>query len=112
MKNGKSVMVGGSPGGRSIINTMVNLISAYSENKYSGREIIDLPRINHNWMPDELLVETGKFDIETLNKLKQKGQIIKDVIALGDAHTIFIDETKIKYHGEADKRLRGSAVAY
>ena len=112
MKNGKPVMVSGSPGGRSIINTMVNLISAYSENKYSGREIIDLPRINHNWMPDELLVETGKFDIETLNKLKQKGQIIKDIIALGDAHTIFIDETKIKYHGEADKRLRGSAVAY
>ena len=53
-KNGKLVLVTGSPGGRTIINTVFTVVLGVTEYGLTGREAVDLARIHHQWMPDRL----------------------------------------------------------
>ena len=55
-KNGKLVLITGSPGGRTIINTVLTVVLGVTEYGLTGREAVDLPRIHHQWMPDRISV--------------------------------------------------------
>ncbi|MCB0834549.1 MAG: gamma-glutamyltransferase, partial [Bacteroidetes bacterium] len=75
-------------------------------------QAVDAPRLNHNWLPDEVKVERGRWPEEMLRALRMRGHPIKEVQFLGDAHSIGYDEGKNQYVGEADFRRYGSADAY
>ncbi len=112
LKDGKPFLITGSPGGRTIINTVFQIIIGVIDYQLTLRESIDRARFNHNWIPDTLLVEKDRWSNSTLEALKSKGHIIEAVKFLGDAHSIGIDPATGIYYGEADKRRMGWAEAF
>ena len=60
-KNGKLVLITGSPGGRTIINTVLTVVLGVTEYGLTGREAVDLPRIHHQWMPDRISYEEDQL---------------------------------------------------
>jgi gamma-glutamyltranspeptidase/glutathione hydrolase len=112
VKDGKPFLVTGSPGGRTIINTVLLVITGVIDNNCSLRESIDRARFNHNWMPDTVLVEKNRWKEPALKILRSKGHRIEFVDFLGDAHSIWIDPATGMYYGEADNRRMGWAEGY
>ena len=57
LKDGKLVLVTGSPGGRTIINTVFTIVLGVVEYGLTGREAVDLARMHHQWLPDRVTIE-------------------------------------------------------
>ena len=108
-KNGKPVLVTGSPGGRTIINTVLCVVTNVIDFGMDVRAAVDAPRQHHQWFPDELAVE-GK-DAELVKKLTALGHKVRGH-KQGDAHSIRIDQRTGTYHGAADRRINGKAAGY
>ena len=91
-RNGTLVLVTGSPGGRTIINTVFNVVLDVLEFGMNVREAVDAPRMDHEWMPDAVRIERAGADPALLDALKAMGHL--DVSAggtQGDANSIAID---------------------
>src|SRR4030095_15172096 len=56
-KSSRLVLVTGSPGGRTIINTVLNIVLYVTAWEATGRDAIDSPRSHHQWLPDTLTIE-------------------------------------------------------
>jgi gamma-glutamyltranspeptidase/glutathione hydrolase len=110
IKDGKVYMITGSPGGRTIINTVLNVIVNVIDFKMPIQDAIDAPRMDHKWMPDLLRLEQEGITEELIESLKAMGHTIKG--RQGDAHSILIDPITGLYYGAADKRSQGSAIGY
>lgn len=108
-KDGKLRLVAGSPGGRTIINTVLCVVVNVIDFEMDIQAAVDAPRQHHQWFPDRLTVESN--DQQLINALKAKGHnVIKS--RQGDAHCIWIDPKTGHYHGGADQRLSGKAAGY
>ena len=57
LKDGKVVLLTGSPGGRTIINTVFTIVLGVVEYGLNGRQAVDLARMHHQWLPDRVTVE-------------------------------------------------------
>lgn len=112
VKNGKTVMITGSPGGRTIINTVLNVIINVIDFKMGIQDAVDGFRMDHEWMPDIIRIEKGALTEEVEEALKAMGHKIRIIEIQGDAHSIFIDPKTGIYYGAADKRRGGSAIGY
>ncbi len=115
VKDGQTFIITGSPGGRTIINTVLNVIINVLDFQMSIQDAVDAPRINHEWMPDRLRLERKGLEDGVIPSLIALGHTIKDSSRpwrQGDAHSILVDPRTGLYHGAADKRSRGSAVGY
>jgi gamma-glutamyltranspeptidase/glutathione hydrolase len=77
-KNGKLFMVAGSPGGSTIITTVLQAILNVYEYNLSMQEAVNAPRFHHQWLPDLITFEPNAFDNTTINKLKAKGYLINE----------------------------------
>lgn len=110
-KDGKLVLVLGSPGGPTIINTVMNTILNFLEFKLNVQQAVDAPRFHHQWMPDKLILEPG-FSPDTLELLRSRGHQIEFRNAIGDCHAIAVDSRTGEWLGAADPRLGGKAVGY
>lgn len=108
--NGKPVLVTGSPGGRTIPNTVLSVVTNVIDFGMDVRAAVDAPRQHHQWFPDELQVE--RADAECVKKLEAFGHKVKAVRQQGDAHSIWIDPRSGTYHGAADRRVNGKAAGY
>jgi gamma-glutamyltranspeptidase/glutathione hydrolase len=113
-KDGKPVLVTGSPGGRTIINTVLNIVVDVVDFDMDVRAAVDAPRCHHQWFPDQLRVEPGlaKSHPETIEALRKMGHVVELEAKQGDAHSIVIDAKAGVYRGAADHRLSGKAVGY
>ena len=112
-KNGKVVLVTGSPGGRTIPSTVLGVLLGFMEFGYNGRQAVDAPRINHQWMPDRGTVETDATPVipqSTLDALAAMGHSVR-AGGGGSAHSIWVDQSKGIAYGVADKRQSGSFAA-
>ncbi|HEV3145544.1 MAG TPA: gamma-glutamyltransferase, partial [Gemmataceae bacterium] len=109
-KNGKPLLITGSPGSRTIINTVLCITVNVIDFDIDIRSAVDAPRMHHAWFPDEILMEKGtppelRRQLQTLgHKLGEAKQ--------GDAHSIWIDPKTGVYYGAADKRIHGKASGY
>ena len=56
-RDGKLVLITGSPGGRTIINTVLTIVLGVTEYGLTGREAVDLTRMHHQWLPDSVSIE-------------------------------------------------------
>jgi len=103
-KNGKLVLVTGSPGGRTIINTVFTIVFGVVEYGLTGRQAVDLPRLNHEWLPDTAQIERdGAPSEDVFTALTGMGHSIRPGSRQGDAESIWIAPDGTPY-GVNDKR--------
>lgn len=108
-RGGKPVLVTGSPGGRTIPNTVLCVVTNVIDFDMDLQRAVDAPRQHHQWFPDELLLE-GK-DAELVRKLEGLGHKVR-THKQGDAHSIWVEPKTGLYHGAADRRINGKAAGY
>lgn len=109
LKNGKPVLITGSPGGRTIINTVLCVVLNVTEFEMSIEDAVSAPRMHHQWLPDAAKFEGVKQHPELMKGLKALGHTVAEA-KQGDAHSIWIDPKQGTRVGVADKRLDGKAV--
>jgi gamma-glutamyltranspeptidase/glutathione hydrolase len=89
-KNGKLLMVVGTPGGSTIITsvfqTILNVL-AFGQNM---QEAVAAPRFHHQWLPDEIAVEKNAITPATRSYLEAKGYILKERGAIGRVDAILV----------------------
>ncbi len=111
-KDGQLRLVTGSPGGRTIPNTVLNVVLGVTAFGEGVRAAVDAPRIHHQWMPDTATFEAGAADSAALALLRAKGQAIREVRAgsIGDAHSIVYDAATRTARAANDKRSADSGA--
>ncbi|WKK77905.2 gamma-glutamyltransferase [Marivirga salinae] len=72
-KNNYPFLVIGSPGGRTIINTVFQTVLATTVYDYPMAQAIEAPKIHHQWLPDHIVYEEYKMAPETLKSLEEMG---------------------------------------
>lgn len=118
LKDGKLLLVTGSPGGPTIINTVLQVILNVVDHKMPVAQAVESPRVHHQWMPDQLSFERYSISADTLALLKAKGHTVVERQSYeggyqGDAETIAINPTTNARLGAADPRKPDSrAVGY
>ena len=80
----------GTPGGTTITNTVLQVISNVIDHGMNLQEAIDSPRIHHQWLPDEIRMESG-FSPDTIDILKAKGHKIAMTNFIGEVAAILYD---------------------
>jgi gamma-glutamyltranspeptidase/glutathione hydrolase len=109
LKDGTPVLITGSPGGRTIINTVLCVVLNVTEFDMPIDEAVSAPRLHHQWLPDTARFEGAKQYPELMTKLEALGHTVGEH-RQGDAHSIWIDPKTGTRTGAADKRLDGKAV--
>jgi gamma-glutamyltranspeptidase / glutathione hydrolase len=102
-KDGKVVLITGSPGGRTIINTVFTVVFATTEFGMTVRQAVDAPRMHHQWLPDSVTIERSGAPEDLVAKLTAMGHTVKTTTAQGDANSIGVDAAGVAW-GAADKR--------
>jgi gamma-glutamyltranspeptidase/glutathione hydrolase len=102
-KGGKVVLITGSPGGRTIINTVFCVVLGVTEFGMSVRAAVDAPRMHHQWMPDAVTIERAGATDDLVQKLRAMGHTVNTGGAQGDANSIAVDAGGTAW-GAADKR--------
>lgn len=112
-KNGTLFMVLGTPGGSTIITSVLQTILNVSEFKMTMQDAVNAPRFHHQWLPDEIIIEPEKFDATTIQSLEKKGYKINEKFApvIGKIDAILVLPNG-KLEGGADKRGDDKAVGY
>lgn len=113
LKAGKPYFAIGSPGGPTIINTVLQVILNVIDFRMNLQQAIDMPRVHHQWLPDEIRYEPFGLSRDTIEALKQRGHALTDTPRyIGDAHGIMIEPDTGMRLGASDARLDGRAVGY
>ncbi|WP_375459952.1 gamma-glutamyltransferase [uncultured Enterovirga sp.] len=106
-RDGRLVLVTGSPGGSRIITTVLQVIVGVVDFGLNIAEAVAAPRIHHQWRPDALLVETG-LSPDTLTLLRQRGHKVVVGASSGSANSIAVTPEGLA--GASDPRQRGTAA--
>jgi len=108
---GKPVLVVGSPGGRTIINTVLGIIINHLVHGLPIQDAVDSPRLHHQWLPDKLLVEAGAITAATRLALEKMGHTVEQRGGTqGSAMAISVGEDG-KLEAGCDRRRPDSAAA-
>jgi gamma-glutamyltranspeptidase/glutathione hydrolase len=103
----------GSPGGPTIINTVLCIITNVIDYEMNVQQAIDAPRIHHQWLPDELTGEPFGLSGDTQRALTARGHTLAKKRYLGDAEGIMIEEkTGVRLGATDPRRSDGLAVGY
>jgi gamma-glutamyltranspeptidase / glutathione hydrolase len=106
-KDGKVILVTGSPGGRTITNTVLQIIVNTIDHGMDIQAAIDAPRMHHAAFPDEIKMERLADRLALVDQLKARGHKVAEHIQ-GDAHSIAIDANGVRKAG-VDHRIMGKA---
>jgi gamma-glutamyltranspeptidase/glutathione hydrolase len=110
VKNGKVALVTGSPGGRTIINTVFTVVVGVAEYGLTGREAVDLARMHHQWLPDSATIEPAGATETVLAALRAMGHEVRAGARQGDAATIWVAPDGTPY-GVNDTRSADSKAS-
>ncbi|MGE0696305.1 MAG: gamma-glutamyltransferase [Pirellulales bacterium] len=114
-RGGKTLLVTGSPGGRTIINTVLQVIVNVVDYRLDAPAAVAAPRLHQAWLPDRVLVEPRLAELHpaALDGLRALGHTIKqNEEAQGDAHTIWIDPASGDRVAAPDRRISGAAAGH
>jgi gamma-glutamyltranspeptidase/glutathione hydrolase len=107
-RDGKPLLVTGSPGGSRIITTVLQVVSNVIDHGMNIAEATEAPRVHHQWLPDELRVERG-LSPDTLRILQARGHRVRVMQAMGSTHSIL--KTERGFEGASDLRQAGTLSA-
>jgi len=109
-KDGKLFMVTGSPGGRTIINTVLETIVNAVDFGMNAQEAIDAPRFHHQWLPDKIQYEKYGLSPDTVAELERRGHTLQVVGAQGTAQVIIYNAKDDMLEGGTDRRVSDGAA--
>lgn len=113
LKDNRVLLAIGTPGGPTIINTVLQVVLNVIDFDMDVQEAISAPRFHHQWLPDEIYWEPYEFNQDTRAALEAMGhQFREKPTALGDAQGIEIDPKDGTRMGAADPRLGGAPAGY
>ena len=112
-KNGKLHMTLGTPGGSTIITSVLQTILNVHEFNMTMQDAVNAPRFHHQWLPDEIRMEPNVFDRNLVNKLEKLGYSIneKDSPVIGKVDGILVLDDN-SYEGGADYRGDDTAIGF
>lgn len=112
-KNEKFYMSVGTPGGSTIITSVLQTILNVHEFGMGMQEAVNAPRFHHQWLPDYIRMEPHSFSKNSINQLKEKGYSIKEEHApvIGRVDGILVLEDNA-YEGGADYRGDDAAIGF
>ncbi|KZD25709.1 gamma-glutamyltransferase [Tardiphaga robiniae] len=108
LKDGKPVLVTGSPGGSRIISTVLQVIVNVIDYRMDVMSAVAAPRLHHQWLPDEVRTERG-FSEEALNALRAMGHKVIEPMGQTSANSIVVTPDGLL--GAPDPRTRGAEAA-
>lgn len=111
-KDGKVVLVTGSPGGATIINTVLQVLLNVLAHGMEAETAVSSPRIHHQWLPDIVRFETGAIDAAALQTLREMGHkgLTGAGFGIGDANTIVVEDNTLI--GVSDPRNVGGVAGF
>lgn len=110
-RHGKPLLITGSPGGRTITNTVLCTLVNVLDYGMPLRDAIDAPRIHQQWFPEGVKVEESPLLEKAVASLRAMGYEISSH-RQGDAHSILVEPGTGTYVGAADRRILGGAAGY
>ena len=112
-KDGKPVLAIGSPGGRTIINTVLQVILNVVDHDMDVARAVEAGRVHHQWFPDVIRAEQGALSPDTLRLLEMRGHALEYRRYQGAANGIQLDAEAGLLYGAADSRsFDGRAVGH
>lgn len=112
-KDGKPILIIGSPGGRTIINTVFQTVLNVLSYEMEIDQAIEAMKIHHQWLPDAIFYEQHLLSPDTRKSLQQMGHKLQAVDRLGSLMGITYNPTLKIYIGAADSSSPdGGAVGY
>lgn len=110
-KDGKNVLVTGSPGGSRIITTTLQVILNVIDHDMNIQTAVSAPRMHHQWLPDEIRIEQG-VSPDTIRLLEERGHKVVDGSAMGAIQSIMVGEDGVLHGGADPRRSTSSAMGY
>ena len=107
LKDGKPVLVTGTPGGSRIISAVLQVVVDVLDYNMDVAAAVAAPRVHHQWLPDEVRVERG-FSDEVLAELRAKGHKVIEPLGQTSANSIGVTPNGLL--GAPDPRTRGAAA--
>ncbi|HUP44283.1 MAG TPA: gamma-glutamyltransferase [Thermoanaerobaculia bacterium] len=117
-KDGKFAFAIGSPGGPSIINTVLHVIVNVVDFGMDIQQAIESPRFHHQWLPDHIFWEEYGISPDTRAALVHMGHLFRDrpgfgdLPTIGDAQGVAVDPATGVRLGGSDPRRGGAAFGY
>jgi gamma-glutamyltranspeptidase/glutathione hydrolase len=111
-RDGRLFMVTGSPGGRTIINTVLQTILNVTDFGMNAQEAVDAGRFHHQWFPDRLVHEPFALSPDTARILENKGHRLSQGGNQGVAEVIVYHAAEGVFEGGTDRREPDGAAAF
>jgi gamma-glutamyltranspeptidase/glutathione hydrolase len=109
-RNGQLFMVTGSPGGRTIINTVLHTILNVIDYEMNVQAAVDAPRFHHQWLPDRIVFERYGLSPDTVKLLEGMGHTLRPTSSQGIAEVIVLNAKENLLEGAADDRAPDGAA--
>ena len=109
LREGRFFLTVGSPGGPTIIATVLQVLVNVLDFHMNVQDAADSPRIHHQWMPDRISLER-EFPPATVSQLKARGHKIKKRGPIGEVAAIQKEGEWLA--GGVDSRMEGAAKGY
>jgi gamma-glutamyltranspeptidase/glutathione hydrolase len=110
-RDGRLFLVVGSPGGRTIINTVLQAILNVVDHEMNVQQAIDAPRFHHQWLPDRIAYEKFGLSPDTREALRGLGHTLHEVPTQGVAQAILVNAKEDLLEGGFDRRAPDSGAA-
>lgn len=107
-KDGRLVLVVGTPGGSRIPSAVIETISNVIDFDMSVTEAVDAPRVHHQWLPDQVGYEPFGLSADTIGKLEQMGHKVVPMPYGNQVAAILVGAPAIGAKPLGDERLYGA----
>jgi gamma-glutamyltranspeptidase/glutathione hydrolase len=110
VKDGRPLLVTGSPGGRTIPSTVLLTVLNVIDFGMNAQEAVDAPRFNHQWLPDQIEYERHGLSADTIEALAKRGHRLREIPSQGVAEAIRVLPREELLEGGCDRRAPDGAA--